>query len=58
MGWKMQKANQGPEKTRTRASYCHSGRVSAQPAILRVNQNRESIEIGAGICIKMVRMPE
>jgi hypothetical protein len=33
MGWKMQKANQSPEKTRTPTSYCPSGRVSAQPAI-------------------------
>jgi rhodanese-related sulfurtransferase len=54
MGWKMQKANQSPEKTRTRACYCHSGRVSAQPAIFRVNQNGESIEIGAGWRINVV----
>jgi hypothetical protein len=48
MGWKMQKANQGPEKTRIFAWRRSSGCVSAQPATDRVSQNRESIEIGAG----------
>jgi hypothetical protein len=48
MGWKMQKANQSPEKTRISASNRLSGCVSAQPARSSMNQNGESIEIGAG----------
>jgi hypothetical protein len=56
MGWKMQKANQSPEKTRFSASNRPAGCVSAQMVRSPMNQNGESIEIGAHARTKIVQV--